>query len=104
MFDFDLTRQYKVETRALKQPMKPGIDRFPNDFIFQPSKPEWQSLSQIVMTYSVKHLKTSLQLAFTKGGISMFTSVFKSKIARLTSIATMSAFYVLLFTSYEKQF
>jgi len=43
------------------------------------------------MTYSVKHLKISLQLAFTKDGISMFASVFKSKIARLISIAILPA-------------
>jgi len=49
MLDFDLAEMYEVETRALNQPVKPGIDRFPNDFIFQPSKPERQSLSQIVM-------------------------------------------------------
>lgn len=35
MLDFDLPAFYEVETRALKQPVKRNIERFPEDFMFQ---------------------------------------------------------------------
>ena len=51
MFDFDLAELYEVETRILNQAVKRNIDCFPNDFMFQLSKKEWESLrSQIVMS------------------------------------------------------
>jgi hypothetical protein len=44
MLDFDLAEMYEVENRALKQAFKRNLDHFPNDFIFQRSKTEWQEL------------------------------------------------------------
>ncbi len=38
MLDFDLAEMYEVETRALTQSMKPGIDRFPEGFYFSTFK------------------------------------------------------------------
>jgi hypothetical protein len=52
MLDFDLAELYEVETRVLNQAVKRNIDIFPDDFMFQLSTKEWQSMpSQIVMTY-----------------------------------------------------
>jgi hypothetical protein len=42
MFDFDLAALYEVETRVLKQAVKRNPNRFPNDFMFQLSREEWQ--------------------------------------------------------------
>ena len=45
-------RIYEVETRILNQAVKRNIDIFPDDFMFQLSKTEWENmLSQNVMTY-----------------------------------------------------
>ena len=44
MFDFDLAKMYKVETRVLKQAVRRNINRFPKDFMFQLSKTEWQEV------------------------------------------------------------
>jgi len=44
MLDFDLAELYAVENRSLKQAVKRNLDRFPSDFMFQLSKPEWQEL------------------------------------------------------------
>jgi hypothetical protein len=35
MFDSDLAGLYGVETKALNQAVKPNIERFPDDFMFQ---------------------------------------------------------------------
>jgi hypothetical protein len=44
MLDFDLAEMYEVETRALKQAVKRNMDRFPEDFMFQLTKKEWQEV------------------------------------------------------------
>lgn len=42
MLDFDLANLYDVETRVLKQAVKRNINRFPEDFMFELTKNEWQ--------------------------------------------------------------
>jgi hypothetical protein len=44
MLDLDLASLYEVENRALKQAVKRNIDRFPDDFMFQLTKSEWNEL------------------------------------------------------------
>ena len=50
MLDSDLAALYQVETKALKQAVKRNIDRFPDDFMFQLTKEEMESLRSQVMT------------------------------------------------------
>ena len=40
MLDTDLADLYEVETKALKQAVRRNIERFPDDFMFQPLRPE----------------------------------------------------------------
>ena len=50
MLDSDLAQLYGVETRVLLQSVKRNISRFPEDFMFQLTKEEYDSLrSQIVI-------------------------------------------------------
>ena len=44
MLDRDLAALYRVSTKALKQAVKRNIDRFPDDFMFELTKEENQSL------------------------------------------------------------
>lgn len=44
MLDRDLATMYKVETRTLNQAVHRNITRFPEDFMFQLSKEEGDSL------------------------------------------------------------
>ena len=121
MLDFDLAELYEVETRALNQAVKRNSDIFPDDFMFQLTQIEWQTMtSQIVMTYPNKRPKTSLPLAFTEHGVTMLANVLKSKKARQRSVAIVRAFIALkqfaltnknlsvklkeLETTYNKQF
>ena len=55
MLDSDLAMLYGVETRALNQAVKRNIRRFPDDFMFQVTKEEWNALrSQIVTLEDLK--------------------------------------------------
>ena len=44
MLDSDLAKLYAVETRSLNQTVKRNIERFPDDFMFQLTKEEWNTL------------------------------------------------------------
>ena len=44
LLDADLATLYRVETGALNRAVKRNVDRFPVDFMFQLSAPEWDDL------------------------------------------------------------
>lgn len=49
MLDRDLALLYEIETKVLKQSVKRNLSRFPEDFMFELTKIEYDSLrSQIV--------------------------------------------------------
>ncbi len=49
MLDSDLAELYQVETKVFNQAVKRNIERFPDDFMFQLSEKEYESLrSQFV--------------------------------------------------------
>lgn len=89
----DLATMYEVETRALKQAVKRNLDRFPNDFMFQLSNPEWQEVITICdnLPENIK-FSPALPFAFTEQGVAMLSSVLKSKKALQVNIAIMRAF------------
>ena len=84
----DLAIIYEVETRVLKQAVRRNIDRFPDDFMFELTKEEWNSLrSQIVMFKTGKgNFPKYLPFAFTEQGVAMLSAVLNSKRAVQTWI------------------
>lgn len=91
MLDSDLARLYHVETRSLNQAVKRNMERFPSDFMFQITAEEWAAnSSQTVMTSN--RPKKALPFAFTREGISMLSSVLRSKVAIQANIRIMRAF------------
>lgn len=50
MLDFELAMLYGVETKVLNQAVKRNINRFPDDFMFQLTKEELESLRSQIMT------------------------------------------------------
>lgn len=93
MLDYDLASMYGVETRVLNQAVKRNITRFPEDFMFQLTREEWENMSsQIVMTYPTKRPKTSLPYAFTEHGVVMLSSVLRSESAIQVNIAVTRVF------------
>ncbi|MFZ4414329.1 MAG: ORF6N domain-containing protein [Bacteroidales bacterium] len=93
MIDRDLADMYGVETRALNQAVKRNIERFPEDFMFQLSESEWQSMSsQFVMTSKSKRPISALPYAFTEHGVTMLSGVLRSTIAIKVNIQLVRAF------------
>src|SRR5271157_4485471 len=86
MIDFHLAELYEVENRSLKQAVRRNIERFPDDFMFELSKEEFNSLkdsmvSQIVIPQSLSTGYTPF--VFTEQGVAMLSSVLKSNRAIL---------------------
>ena len=96
MLDFDLAELYQVETKALKQAVRRNLERFPEDFMFEITEQEYNSLiislrSQIVTSNS-KGGRRFMPFAFTEHGVIMLASLLRSDIAIQTSIQTTRAF------------
>ncbi|WP_443946106.1 ORF6N domain-containing protein [Pedobacter sp. AW1-32] len=113
MLDFDLASLYEVETRVLNQAVKRNIKRFPEDFMFQLTKEEFERLkfqidnidagsSKILTTHHPNLISQTvisswggarkMPYAFTEQGIAMLSGVLKSEKAITMNIAIMRAF------------
>jgi len=91
MIDSDLARLYNVATKALVQAVKRNVERFPEDFMFQLN----QSEAELMRSQSVTALKRNIRYlpyAFTQEGVSMLSSVLKSKRAIQVNITIMRVF------------
>ncbi|MBN2280489.1 MAG: ORF6N domain-containing protein [Candidatus Marinimicrobia bacterium] len=119
MLDSDLAEIYGVEVKRLNEQVKRNIDRFPENFRFQLTKEEYDSLklqsvissnnplrsqiatskeidedlkSQIATSSSEHGGRRKLPYAFTEQGVSMLSAVLRSKTAIKASINIMNAF------------
>ena len=96
MLDFDLAALYQVETRVLKQAVRRNLDRFPEDFMFEVTEYEYNSLiislrSQFVISND-RGGRRYMPYAFTEHGTIMLASLLRSDIAVQASIKITRAF------------
>lgn len=92
MLDFDLAELYGTETKYLKRAVKQNIFRFPDDFMFELTKDEWETLRCNFSTSNKRGGTRYLPYAFTEQGVAMLSSVLKSKKAVEVNIFIMRAF------------
>ena len=107
MLDRDLAALYDVDVKALNQAVKRNIKRFPEDFMFQLTKEEFEELRFQIETTESKNssrsqivtLKTGrgsnikyLPYAFTEQGVAMLSGILNSDKAINMNIAIMRAF------------
>ena len=92
MLDRDSAEMYGVPTFRLNEQVKRNMSRFPDDFMFQLTKDEYDSLrSQIAILKRGKHSKY-LPYAFTEQGVAMLSGILNSDRAIKMNIAIMRAF------------
>ena len=94
MLDSDLAELYQVSTGRLNERVRRNIKRFPEDFMFQLTRQESDSLRSQIATLKTargQHRKY-LPLAFTEQGVAMLSSVLRSERAVQVNIAIMRAF------------
>ena len=106
LLDRDLAALYESETKALNLAVKRNIRRFPEDFMFQLTAEEWESLRLQNETLNSDSLRfqseTSkpgrgrhskyLPYAFTEQGVAMLSGILNSEKAINMNIAIMRAF------------
>lgn len=95
MLDQDLAELYGVETRVLKQQVRRNIERFPEDFMFELTQTEFNSLIDNMGSHFVIpnwKATTYTPFAFTEQGVAMLSGVLKSKQAILVNIQIMRVF------------
>lgn len=104
ILDRDIAELYGVETSQLKRAVRRNIERFPNDFMFELNKEEYDSLRrQFGILKRGEHSKY-LPYAFTEQGVAMLSSVLRSQQAVIVNIQIMRAFVKLrkLISSHEE--
>jgi hypothetical protein len=102
MLDSDLAELYGVPTKVLNQAVRRNQTRFPQDFMFQLTQQEFQSLRSQIVTSSFKSQiaissadwggRRHPPYAFTEQGVAMLSSVLRSKRAVHANIEIMRAF------------
>jgi hypothetical protein len=95
LLDRDLAILYNIATRDLNKAVSRNISRFPNDFMFQLSKEEFEELKFQIGTSSLPYNKANwdgsrkLPNAFTEQGVAMLFSVLRSERAVIVNIQIM---------------
>ncbi|HEY0658803.1 MAG TPA: ORF6N domain-containing protein [Pyrinomonadaceae bacterium] len=93
MLDSDLAEVYSVTTKRLNEQVKRNIERFPEDFMFQLTEQEFESLrSQFATSNKQRGGRRYFPYVFTEHGAVMLASVLKSQIAVDASIQVVRAF------------
>jgi hypothetical protein len=93
MLDSDLAKMYQVSTKVLNQAVRRNVDRFPEDFMFQLTAEEDESLrSQFVTSKVGRGGRRRPPYAFTEHGVAMLSSVLRSKRAVQLNILIIRAF------------
>ena len=98
MFVSDVAQIYNSETKVVNQAIKRNIERFPEEFYFQLTILEWESLRSQIVTSSNKANEIThggvryLPYVLTEHGIIMLSGILKSDIAIKMNIRIINAF------------
>jgi len=104
MLDYDLAEIYGYETRYLNLQVKHNINRFPDDFMFQLTKEEFENLTLKISTSSYGGRRKP-PFAFTEQGVYQLATVLKGELAERQSVAIMRVFRAMRkYISQHRQF
>ena len=91
LLDFDLAELYETSTKVLKQAVRRNINRFPEDFMFELTEKEFESLRSQIVTSNRGGLRY-MPFVFTEQGVAMLSSVLNNERAIEINIAIMRSF------------
>lgn len=92
--DRDLAELYGVETKHLKQAVKRNFTRFPEDFMFELTENEFQSLRSQIVTSKTEGRGGAryLPMVFTEQGVTMLSCILNSEQAIAVNIQVIRIF------------
>ncbi len=93
MLDRDLAELYGVDTKVLKQAVRRNINRFPEDFMFEMNKQEFEDWrSQFVTSSEDRQGLRYAPFCFTEQGVTMLSCVLRSDRAIEVNIKIIRVF------------
>ena len=92
MLDRDLAELYGVQPIRLREQVKRNTARFPENFMFQLTEQEAETMVSQNAIPSKKHLGGSLPYAFSEHGVLMLANVLKSERAITVSLRLIEIF------------
>ena len=92
ILDSDVAELYGVETRDINKAVKNNPEKFPDGYLFEINKQEFEDLLWKNSTTNVSSMTRVLPKAFTEKGLYMLATILKSKIATQTTIAIVETF------------
>jgi hypothetical protein len=95
ILDSDVAALYGVDTKRINEAVSNNPDKFPEGYVFELEKIEWESLKSKIST--LKNLgrgqhKKFLPKAFTEKGLYMLATILKSSQATATTIMIIETF------------
>ena len=91
LLDRDLARFYGVEVSQMNRQVKRNIERFPEDFMFQLTKAENETLKCQYGISKQRGGDRRLPYAFTEQGVAMLSGLLRSEVAIAANIMIMRA-------------
>jgi hypothetical protein len=91
MLDSDLAELYGVETKRINEAVKNNPNKFPEDFMFECTETEWETLRSKFSTSNWGGRRHTPK-AFTEQGVYMLATVLKSTQATEVTISIMRTF------------
>ena len=94
MLDSDLAKLYQCKngTKTINLAVKRHINRFPERFMFQLTKEEYDNLKFQFETAKKNNMSRTLPFVFTEQGVAMLATVLRTNVAEEVSIRIMDAF------------
>ncbi|WP_412476997.1 ORF6N domain-containing protein [Flavobacterium sp. TBRC 19031] len=92
MLDSDLAALYQVDTKQLKRQVRRNIERFPEDFMFELTREEYEILRSQFGTLKRGEHSKYLPMAFNEQGVAMLSSVLSSPTAIKVNIQIIRVF------------
>lgn len=91
LLDSDVAELYGVETKRINEAVSNNPDKFPDGYIIELDKAEWDALKSKFST-STKGGKVKLPSAFTEKGLYMLATILKSAAATRATISIIETF------------
>ena len=92
ILDSDVAELYGVETRDINKAVKNNPEKFPNGYLFEINKQEFENLRWKNSTTNISSMTRALPKAFTEKGLYMLATILKSPKATQTTIAIVETF------------
>lgn len=92
VLDFDAASLYEVGLEQLHRTVKRHHQRFPDDFMFDLTAPEWDEICTQIWG-KLRTVRTKPPLVFTNSGLFMLSSVLKGQRAAEVSVLIIESLF-----------